>query len=156
MLPPVRGDEDRVTQILENLASNAWKYTPEGGRVTVRAGVVGGFVQVDVSDTGIGIAEKDLEHIFERFYRTDQAEVQAVDGTGLGLSIVKMCVELLGGEVWVESCVNEGSTFSFTLPLAVKTSVGRAGGDARTPTLLVVDDAEYITRAASRQRTASR
>jgi PAS domain S-box-containing protein len=156
MLPPVRGDEDRVTQILENLASNAWKYTPEGGRVAVRAGVVGGFVQVDVSDTGIGIAEKDLEHIFDRFYRTDQAEVQAVDGTGLGLSIVKMCVELLGGEVWVESCVNEGSTFSFTLPLAVKTSVGPAGGDARTPTLLVVDDAEHITRAANRQRTASR
>ncbi len=143
-LPPVRADEDRVTQILENLISNAWKYTPEGGQVTVRARVVDGFVQVDVSDTGIGIAEKDLEHVFDRFYRTEQAEVRAVAGTGLGLSIVKMFVELLGGKIWVESQVNQGTTFSFTLPLAVTVIPRPSGGDATAPKILVVDDDEHI------------
>ena len=143
-LPPVRGDEDRVTQILENLTSNAWKYTPEGGRVTVRAKAIDGFVQVDVSDTGIGIAEKDLDHIFDRFYRTEQAEVRAVDGTGLGLSIVKMFVELLGGKIWVESEVNKGTTFSFTLPQAVPIPSTPTEGDATAPKILVVDDDEHI------------
>jgi signal transduction histidine kinase len=119
-LPLIRGDEARVVQILENLASNAWKYTPEGGKVTVKARAVDGFVQVDVVDTGIGIAQRDLAHIFDRFYRTEQAEVRAVDGTGLGLAIVKMFVELLGGRIWVQSELNQGSIFSFTLPLAVE------------------------------------
>jgi GAF domain-containing protein/DNA-binding response OmpR family regulator/nitrogen-specific signal transduction histidine kinase/HAMP domain-containing protein len=143
-IPPVRGDEARVIQILENLTSNAWKYTPEGGEVTVRARVVDGFVQVDVADTGIGIAQRDLAHIFDRFYRTEQAEVRAVDGTGLGLAIVKMFVELLGGKIWVKSKVNRGSTFSFTLPLAVETPVGSSNGDTTAPKILVVDDDEHI------------
>ena len=128
-LPPVRGDEARVIQVLGNLISNAWKYTPAGGRVTVRTRVVDGFVQVDVSDTGVGISEKDLGHIFERFYRADQAEVQTVSGIGLGLSIAKRLVELLGGKIWVESRVDQGSTFSFTLPLAVATPVVLSGDD---------------------------
>jgi GAF domain-containing protein/DNA-binding response OmpR family regulator/nitrogen-specific signal transduction histidine kinase/HAMP domain-containing protein len=143
-LPLIRGDETRVVQILENLASNAWKYTPEGGKVTVKARVVDGFVQVDVADTGIGIAQRDLAHIFDRFYRTEQAEVRAVDGTGLGLAIVKMFVELLGGKIWVQSEVNRGSTFSFTLPLAVETPVGSSNGDTTAPKILVVDDDEHI------------
>jgi GAF domain-containing protein/DNA-binding response OmpR family regulator/HAMP domain-containing protein len=162
-LPPVCGDEGRVTQILENLTSNAWKYTPQGGRVTVRAAVVGDSVQVDVVDTGIGIDAKDLSHIFDRFYRTEQAEVQAVDGSGLGLSIVKMFVELLGGKLWVQSELGQGSTFSFTLPLAAKTADKEAdkGMGASIPTvqrevlsaakdaagtgkILVVDDDEHI------------
>jgi PAS domain S-box-containing protein len=128
-LPPIRGDEDRVTQILENLINNACKYTREGDHVMVRTQVIGDLVQVDVSDTGIGIAEKDKQHVFERFYRTEQAETHAADGTGLGLSVVKMFVELLGGKVWVDSELNKGSTFSFTLPLAADTPVERPSGD---------------------------
>ena len=150
-LPPVRGDESRVTQILENLTSNAWKYTPEGGHVTVRTRIVDDFVQVDVSDTGIGIDSKDLPQIFDRFYRTEQAEVQAVDGSGLGLSIVKMFVELLGGTVWVESEINQGSTFSFTLPLAVEAPLESSAEDTMGPKVLVVDDDEHIVQLLRHQ-----
>jgi GAF domain-containing protein/DNA-binding response OmpR family regulator/HAMP domain-containing protein/two-component sensor histidine kinase len=143
-LPPVCGDEGRVTQILENLTSNAWKYTPEGGEVTVRVRVEGHFLRVDVADTGIGIDPKDLPHVFERFFRTDQAEVQAVDGSGLGLSIVKMFVDLLGGKIWVESELNRGSTFSFTLPLVLESETGASEGNAPGTRILVVEDDEHI------------
>lgn len=143
-LPPVRGDESRVTQILENLTSNAWKYTAEGGQVTIRAKVTSDFVQVDVTDSGIGIASTDLPHIFDRFYRTEQAEVQAVDGSGLGLFIVKMFVELLGGKIWVKSEIDRGSTFSFTLPLAIETPLEPPDDSIKGPKILVVDDDEHI------------
>jgi PAS domain S-box-containing protein len=153
-LPLVRGDQDRVIQILENLTSNAWKYTPAGGTVTVRAGVTDDFVQIDVSDTGIGIAEKDQGHIFDRFYRTEQAEVRAVDGTGLGLSIVKMLVDLLGGDIWVESRENQGTTFSFTLPIVLQTEGGVVGGEVAGSKILVVDDDEDITQLLRHQLEA--
>jgi PAS domain S-box-containing protein len=153
-LPPVRGDMGRVTQVLENLTSNAWKYTPEGGRVTIRAQAIESYVQVDVTDTGIGIDLKDIPHIFDRFYRTEQAEVQAVDGSGLGLSIVKMFVELLGGDIWVTSELNKGSTFSFTLPLLAPTSVTLPEGDAMGPRVLVVDDDEHILELLRHQLEA--
>lgn len=130
-LPPVRGDEERIIQILGNLISNAWQYTPAGGRVTIRAKIADSFVQVDVSDTGIGISEKDLGHIFERFYRADQVGGQTASGIGLGLSIAKRLVELLGGKIWVKSRVDRGSTFSFTLPLAVAIPMAPSG-DATT------------------------
>jgi signal transduction histidine kinase len=126
-LPPVRGDEERVIQILGNLISNAWKYTPAGGRVTVRTRIADGFVQVDVSDTGIGIPEEDLDRIFERFFQGGHPMIRESGGTGLGLSIAKRLVELLGGKIWVESRVDQGSTFSFTLPLAVATPVAPSG-----------------------------
>jgi PAS domain S-box-containing protein len=151
-LPPVRGDKDRVIQILENLTSNAWKYTPEGGKVTIQAKASDGSAQVDVIDTGIGIEEKDLPHIFDRFYRTEQAEVQALDGSGLGLSIVRMFVQLLGGKIWAKSEVDKGSIFSFTLPLAVDTTVPSSTGvDATGPKVLVVDDDEHIVQLLRHQ-----
>lgn len=153
-LPPVRGDEGRVTQVLVNLVGNASKYTPEGGQVAVSAGLVGDFVQVDITDTGIGIDHKDLPHIFDRFYRTEQAEVQAVDGSGLGLSIVKMFVELLGGKIWVESGLNKGSTFSFTLPLAPEAPTDISSDDAIGPKILVVDDDEHILQLLRHQLEA--
>jgi PAS domain S-box-containing protein len=153
-LPPVRGDRDRVTQILENLISNAWKYTPQGGQVSVRAKVTDGFVQVDITDTGIGIESRDLPHIFDRFYRTEQAEVQAVDGSGLGLSIVKMFLELLGGKIWVESEINRGSTFSFVLPMVVETPIRLSDGKAIGPKILVVDDDEDILQLLRHQLEA--
>jgi PAS domain S-box-containing protein len=117
-LPPIRGDRDRVTQILTNLIDNARHYTPAGGQITVSAQVRGHFLQVSVADTGIGIAPKDQEKIFDRFYRADHPLVHEIAGTGLGLSIVKSFVKMHGGEIWVESEPGRGSTFSFTLPLA--------------------------------------
>ena len=117
-LPPVRGDHDRVTQILTNLIANACQYTPSGGRVTIEARASDGFIQVDVSDTGIGIAVEDQKKIFERFFRADHPVVRETEGTGLGLPIVKSLVELHGGRIWVESEPGKGSTFSFTLPIA--------------------------------------
>jgi PAS domain S-box-containing protein len=116
-LPLVRGDAARVTQVLNNLIANAWQYTPGGGRVSVSVRTADGFVQVDVSDTGIGISADDIGRVFDRFYRVDHPVVEEAGGTGLGLAIVKMFVEILGGEIWVNSELGVGSTFSFTLPL---------------------------------------
>jgi PAS domain S-box-containing protein len=117
-LLPIYGDRDRVTQILTNLIDNARHYTPAGGQITVSAQVRGNFLQVSVADTGIGIAPEDQEKIFDRFYRADSPLVQEVAGTGLGLSIAKSFVAMHGGEIWVESELGHGSTFSLTLPLA--------------------------------------
>ncbi|KPK03696.1 MAG: hypothetical protein AMJ56_18670, partial [Anaerolineae bacterium SG8_19] len=118
-LPNVRADRARLIQILVNLIGNAWQYTPEGGQITIQARAVDEeFVQINVRDTGIGIPEEDLNNIFDRFYRSERHEVQLVDGTGLGLAITKSFVEMLGGEIWVESELDVGTTFSFTVPVA--------------------------------------
>jgi signal transduction histidine kinase len=111
----VSGDERRVRQVVFNLLSNAVKFTPEGGRVDVRALQVNGEVQISVTDTGPGIAAEDLERIFEEFQQTE-AGLEQREGTGLGLALSKRLVELHGGRIWVESGVGEGSTFVFTLP----------------------------------------
>jgi signal transduction histidine kinase len=118
-LPAIWADKNRLVQILVNLIGNAWQYTPEGGDVTISVTVLDDrFIQIDVEDTGIGIIEKDLEYIFDRFFRSERTEVQVVDGTGLGLSITKSFVDMLGGEIWVKSTLDVGSTFSFTVPIA--------------------------------------
>lgn len=120
-LPAVSADRIRLTQILINLVGNAWQYTPEGGKLILSAELFDeNFVRVDVADTGIGIPEEDIDHIFERFFRSERHEVQLVDGTGLGLSITKSFVVLLGGKIWFESEVDVGSRFSFTVPLFIK------------------------------------
>jgi signal transduction histidine kinase len=119
-LPKVYADKARLTQILVNLIGNAWQYTPEGGKIAVSAAIVdhgSEFVQIDVADTGIGIPEKDIGYIFDRFFRSERPEVEVIDGTGLGLSITKSFVELLKGEIWVESELDVGTTFSFTIPV---------------------------------------
>ena len=148
-LSEVRGDAARVTQILNNLIANAWHYTPSGGRVTVSVQPLDGFLQVDVADTGIGIAPDEIGRIFDRFYRVDHPTVQEAGGTGLGLSIVKMFVEMLGGDIWVESALEVGSTFSFTLPL-VSAEAPEVSAEllttepqaviTRRPKILVVED----------------
>jgi signal transduction histidine kinase len=116
-LPAVYADKARLTQVLVNLLGNAWQYTPEGGKITVSAKVVDDLVQVDVEDSGVGIVEEDLKYIFDRFFRSERTEVQVFDGTGLGLSITKSFVDMLGGQIWVKSQIEVGSTFSFTVPL---------------------------------------
>lgn len=115
-LPPVFAEANRVTQILVNLIGNAVKYTTASDKITISAHTQGDMVQVDVQDTGLGIPEEDMPHIFSRFFRSARDDNSPIDGTGLGLSITKMVVELMGGEIWAESKLNEGSVFSFTLP----------------------------------------
>jgi signal transduction histidine kinase len=111
----VEGDERRVRQVIFNLLSNAVKFTPSGGSVDVRATQVNGEVRVSVSDTGPGIAPGDLERIFEEFQQTE-AGLEQREGTGLGLALSRRLVELHGGRIWVESEIDTGSTFVFTLP----------------------------------------
>ena len=116
-LPSVQGAPGSLEQVLTNLVDNAIKYTPEGGSVAVVARQLpDGMVEVRVRDTGMGIEAKHIPRLFERFYRVDKARSRDLGGTGLGLSIVKHIVQLHGGEIWVESTPNQGSTFIFTLP----------------------------------------
>jgi two-component system phosphate regulon sensor histidine kinase PhoR len=105
-------------QVLINLLDNAIKYSPANGQINISCQKKGLFAQVDITDGGPGIPEKDLLRIFERFYRVDKARSRELGGTGLGLSIVKHIVQAHDGEVWVKSHVGTGSTFSFTIPLA--------------------------------------
>ncbi|MGH3087874.1 MAG: sensor histidine kinase [Rubrobacteraceae bacterium] len=112
----VRGNETQLASMFTNLVDNAIKYTPSGGKVQVTGGCDEDEVFVRISDTGIGIDEKKLPRIFERFYRADKARSKATGGTGLGLSIVRHIVENHGGRVTVESSAGEGSTFTVYLP----------------------------------------
>ncbi len=110
-------DREAVSQILSNLLDNAIKYTPPSGRITVGAQSQGGWMELYVQDTGIGIPPEELPRLFERFYRVDKARSRELGGTGLGLSIVKHLVAAHGGSIRVESRINQGSTFFFTLPV---------------------------------------
>jgi two-component system phosphate regulon sensor histidine kinase PhoR len=114
--PDVWCDGEAVSQILSNLLDNAIKYTPAGGSIAAGARPAGQFVEVFVRDSGAGIPAEDLPRLFERFYRVDKARSRELGGTGLGLSIVKHLVGAHNGTVRVESRVQEGSTFFFTLP----------------------------------------
>jgi len=118
-------DSEAVSQILSNLLDNAIKYTPAGGRITVGARPALGFVEFYVRDTGIGIPQEEQPRLFERFYRVDKARSRELGGTGLGLSIVKHLVAAHHGSARVESLLNQGSTFFFTLPVD-ESSLGEA------------------------------
>ena len=114
----ISANPDAMEQLFTNLISNAIRYTPWGGKITVgcQLSTVNGFIQVSVEDTGIGIPQEDLPHIFEDFYRAKNAQALEKDGTGLGLSIVKQIINSHGGEIWLESQVGKGSRVTFTLP----------------------------------------
>ena len=113
----IRGDQRKVKQVLLNLLSNAVKFTPEGGRIEVRAGLANGTAEISVTDTGIGIAPEDQEAVFEEFRQVGKVDKKA-EGTGLGLALCRKFVELHGGRIWVKSEFGKGSTFTFTLPIA--------------------------------------
>ncbi|HEY9854328.1 MAG TPA: PAS domain S-box protein [Stenomitos sp.] len=117
-LPPVHGDPEKVFRILTNLVSNASKFSPEGGRITLRARQSGAMLRIDVSDEGIGIPAEALPSIFEEFRQVDLMRKPHHQGSGLGLTIVKHLVEMHRGHLSVESVLNRGSVFTFTLPLA--------------------------------------
>jgi signal transduction histidine kinase len=115
-LGEIQGDERKIKQVLLNLLSNAIKFTPEGGRVEVRAAVANNMAELSVIDTGVGIAPEDHEAVFEEFRQVGTAEKKA-EGTGLGLALARKFIELHGGRIWVNSQVGAGSTFTFTLPV---------------------------------------
>jgi len=115
-LPAIPADASRLEQVLVNLIHNAVKFTPPGGEIRLFAKLDGKYVRFDVSDTGAGIDPDDLPRIFERFYKADRARTKG-GGTGLGLSIARHIVEAHGGKIWVESELEKGSTFYFTIPI---------------------------------------
>jgi signal transduction histidine kinase len=114
-LGQIRADERKIRQVLLNLLSNAIKFTPEGGRIEVAAVPKDGAVEVSVSDTGVGIAPKDQDTVFEEFRQVGTAEKKA-EGTGLGLTLCRKFIELHGGKIGVKSELGAGSTFTFTIP----------------------------------------
>jgi two-component system phosphate regulon sensor histidine kinase PhoR len=120
-------DPLRVTQVLGNLLDNALKHTPRGARIDVSLRSLPDAIRVSVRDTGPGIPESDIPHVFERFYRVDKGRSRDTGGTGLGLSIVKHIVQLHGGRVWVESTLGSGSVFHFTLPRRAETASDAVG-----------------------------
>jgi signal transduction histidine kinase len=115
-LPPVHGDKDLLGVAVNNLISNAIKYTPSGGKISVRALAVDGGVRLEVKDTGVGIPAEIQSRIFERFFRSDQEHIQDQPGSGLGLSLVREIVEIHKGRIFVESEIGRGSKFVVWLP----------------------------------------
>jgi signal transduction histidine kinase len=116
-LGEITGDERKVKQVLLNLLSNAVKFTPEGGRIEVRAVVADGTVEISVSDTGVGIDPEDHEAVFEEFRQVGSDYARRHEGTGLGLALARRFVELHGGRIWVKSQKGQGSTFTFAIPM---------------------------------------
>ncbi|HEY7540476.1 MAG TPA: GAF domain-containing protein [Methylomirabilota bacterium] len=116
-LGDIKGDERKVKQVLLNLLSNAIKFTPEGGRVGVHAGLADDFAEISVTDTGVGIAPEDHEAVFEEFRQVGSDYAKKHEGTGLGLTLSRRFVELHGGKISVKSQLNQGATFTFTLPV---------------------------------------
>jgi signal transduction histidine kinase len=127
-LPELRADYSRMVQIMTNLVSNAYKYTPDGGSITVTAkpynnGALQGIV-VTVKDTGYGIAPEDQAKLFTKFFRASDQNIRDEPGTGLGLSITKTMIETHGGELTFESELGKGTSFTFTMPLVSKIPPG--------------------------------
>jgi signal transduction histidine kinase len=116
-LPPVYCDELRVRQIISNLISNAIRYTPDGGVIIISSEADHKHLWVSVQDTGVGMTEEELSHVFDRFWRSAYAKTIANDGSGLGLAIAKRLVEMQSGQIHAHSEPNQGSTFCFSLPL---------------------------------------
>lgn len=112
----VEVDEDKITQVLYNIISNAMKYSPEGGTITFRTKEMEDKITISISDEGVGIPKDNLDKIFDRFYRVDKARTRKLGGTGLGLAIAKEMVNAHGGRIWADSVEGKGTTIYFTLP----------------------------------------
>ena len=109
-------DTDKFTQVIDNIMNNAIKYSPDGGVITTRLLETHNHVILSISDQGLGIPRKDLGRIFDRFFRVDKARSRKQGGTGLGLAISKEVINMLGGQIWVDSVEGKGSTFYISLP----------------------------------------
>jgi two-component system phosphate regulon sensor histidine kinase PhoR len=117
-MPELALDKDKIIAVVVNLLGNAAKYTPTGGRVSLKVKAEDGNLRIAVEDTGVGIAAEELPKVFEKFFRSEDPRVQAEVGSGLGLSLAREVVRMHGGEIIVESVLNQGSTFTISLPLA--------------------------------------
>ena len=118
-LPPGRGDERRLTQVLLNLVGNAIKFT-DAGEVVIKASAGNGSFELSVRDTGPGISAADQAKLFQEFQQAENPKTRKKEGTGLGLAISKRIIEMHGGQIWIESQVGQGSTFFVTLPVQVQ------------------------------------
>jgi len=127
-IPKLMLDASQADRIFINLISNAIKFTPEEGTISVKAALNNDIVTVEVSDTGIGISKEDIARLFDEFYRVDNQINQNVKGTGLGLPLAKKIVEAHNGRMWVTSTVNQGTTFHFTLPVNQSPTANKQGG----------------------------
>jgi signal transduction histidine kinase len=116
--PTLTGDRDKIHLTLANLIGNALKYTPDGGAVTVTVRVGPNDVRFDITDTGLGISEEEIELVFRSFYRSKDKRVESITGTGLGLPIARQIARLHGGDILVQSAIDKGSTFTLVLPMA--------------------------------------
>jgi signal transduction histidine kinase len=130
-LPPLLADRPRIARVFSNLVANAIRFTPPGGRITITATVDGDAIRFTVADTGIGIAQQDVPHVFDRFWR---AESTSGSGTGLGLAIAKWIVEAHHGHITVESKPGIGSRFSFTILTALDARDAHAVGERASRT----------------------
>jgi len=151
-LPWVKADKGRILQVLNNLVSNAYKYTFAGG-VTISAIAVGEYLEVTVSDTGVGISKEDAKKLFTKFFRVKNPETREASGTGLGLAISKSIIEKHEGEIWVESRKGKGSAFHFTLPLVEPLPVVKKPKTAsrRQSKKILVADEKDTARMIQRQ-----
>ncbi len=156
-LPPACADATRVKQVLLNLLSNAIKFTPPGGTIGVAARQTGRSICVSVTDTGAGISRTDQKKLFDAYAQGETLLNQKINGTGLGLNLCQQFVELMGGEIWVESKLGKGAALSFTLPVskkakrrADKSAAGKSAKTARKPLVIVEGGIlmENVTNAA--------
>ena len=132
-IAPIYADRQRMRQIILNLVSNAIKFTPDGGTITLGIGPDaddGSLLAIWVRDSGIGIREEDFGKLFEKFRQLDSSHARRYEGTGLGLALTRQLVELNGGAISVSSTVGAGSTFTFTVPKATATQQREATKDA--------------------------
>lgn len=119
-LPAIQGDRDKLSIVVQNMLGNAIKYTPDGGDVTVSVDLSATELNIEFRDTGIGISEEDQPHVFEKFYRANDPRLGDITGSGLGLALAYEIIRLHGGEMTVESVLNEGSLFRVTLPISAE------------------------------------
>jgi two-component system sensor histidine kinase BaeS len=117
-LPVIKGELAKIQRVLYNLVQNAIRHTPSGGSISLATKVGPQGVQVEVADTGEGIAPEDLPHVFEQFFRGEKSRSRETGGAGLGLAIARRIIEAHGGHIWVESQVGHGARFNFILPTA--------------------------------------
>jgi signal transduction histidine kinase len=115
-MPMAIGDEEKMRLVVENLLDNAVKYTNSGGKVAINIVKKKNYIEFEIKDNGVGIPEEQINRVFEKFFRSDNASRYQTEGTGLGLYIAKNIVEQTGGKIWFKSIENVGSVFSFSLP----------------------------------------